>query len=71
MIADLVHQDEHGDYIGETRTGLFGQKKHYSADQGYVGETRDDFIGDTTDLVEVSDLSSSQGYDDSFDASEW
>ena len=62
MIADLVHHDEHGDYLGETRTGLFGQKKHYSADQGYVGETSDDFIGNTTDLVEVSDLSSSQGY---------
>ena len=71
IIADLVHHDEHGNYIGETHTGLFGQKKHYSADRRYVGNTWDDFIGDTTDLMEVSDLPDSQDYDDFFEGSEW
>ena len=71
MIADLVHHDEHGNYIGETHTGLFGQKKHYSADRRYVGETWEGFNCDTTDLMEVSDLSDIRGCDDFFDGSEW
>ena len=71
LIADLVHRDENGDYIGETHTGLWGQRKHYSADQGYVGETWDGFIGDTTDLMEASDLTGNQGCDDSFDSGKW
>ena len=71
LIADLVHHDEHGNYIGETHTGLWGQKNHYSADQGYVGETWNGFIGDTTELLEVSDFSDSQCCDDSFDGGEW
>jgi len=71
MIADLAHHNKHGNYIGETHIGLFGQKKHYSTDCRYVGETWDGFIGDTTDFMEVSDLSSSQGCDDFFEDSEW
>ena len=71
MIADLVHHDEHGNYIGETHTGLWGQKNHYSADQGYVGETWNNFIGDTVDLSVVSDSTDIQGCDASLDDSEW
>lgn len=71
MIADLVHHDKNGNCIGETHTELFGQKKHYNADRRYVGDTWDGFIGDTTDLLEVSDYSDSQDCDDSFDGSEW
>ena len=71
FIADMVHHNTHGKYIGETHIGFFGQKNHYSADRGYVGETWDDFTGDTTEFVKASDLSSIQGYDDSFDEGEW
>ena len=71
MIADLVHHDERGNYIGEMHTGFFGQKMHYSAERRYVGNTWDGFIGDNTDLMEASDLSSSQGCDDFFDGGEW
>lgn len=71
MIADLVHHDEHGNYIGETHTGLWGQKNHYSVDQGYVGETWNSFLGETTDLSEVSDPTDSQGCGTSSDGVEW
>lgn len=71
IFAEQVHHDECGNYVGETLRGFFGQKKHYSAERRYVGNTWDGFIGDNTDLMEASDLSSSQGCDDFFDGGEW
>ena len=62
MIADLVHYDERDNYAGETHTGFFGQKKHYGADRGYIGETWESFAGDTTDLDDAAD---------SFGSDEW
>ena len=52
MIADMVHHDAHDSYVGETHTGLFGQKNHYSADHGYTGETWDTPAGESTDLFD-------------------
>ena len=53
---------------GETYIGLLGEKKHYSADCGYVGEAWEGIIGETTALIDDLD---SPDTDDFFGGDDW
>ena len=71
IVVDLVHHNKLGGYIVETRTGLFGEKNHYSVEHGYIGETWERLVSETTVLLDNLDSGNSPDKDDFFCGNDW
>jgi len=53
---------------GNFNTGLLGEKKHYSADHGYVGESWEGLMSATTVLTDDCDFPDTDSF---FGGDDW